>query len=310
MMRNQKFKNNVMLVLTALIWGSAFVAQSVGMDYIGPFKFKYLTCFFCGVVLLACMLGMCRKKKTEQAGGQGNAVNKSGKTLWIGGLFCGLALAVASSLQQIGLVYTSAGKAGFITALYILIVPVLGLFLGRRAGGKTWAGVGLAVVGMYFLCMKEGFSIAYGDVLMIICAFVFSLHILIIDYFSPKVDGVKLSCIQFFICGILCAVPMFASEKPALGSILDAYLPLLYAGVLSCGVAYTLQIIAQKNTDPTVASLILSLESVFAALTGWLIIQETLSAKELFGCALVFAAIILAQLPEKNPVWKENHDNG
>ena len=253
---------------------------------------------------------MGRRKKTEGTEVQGDEANRIGKTLWIGGLLCGLALAAASSLQQIGLVYTSAGKAGFITALYILIVPVLGLFLGRRAGGKTWAGVGLAVVGMYFLCMKEGFSIAYGDVLMIICAFVFSLHILIIDYFSPKVDGVKLSCIQFFICGILCAVPMFVREKPAMGSILDAYLPLLYAGVLSCGVAYTLQIIAQKNTDPTVASLILSLESVFAALTGWLIIHETLSGKELFGCALVFAAIILAQLPEKNPVWKENHDNG
>ena len=310
MMRNPKFKNNVMLVLTALIWGSAFVAQSVGMDYIGPFTFNSLRCFLGGIVLLPVIGVMGRRKKTEGTEVQGDEANRIGKTLWIGGLLCGLALAAASSLQQIGLVYTSAGKAGFITALYILIVPVLGLFLGRRAGGKTWAGVGLAVVGMYFLCMKEGFSIAYGDVLMIICAFVFSLHILIIDYFSPKVDGVKLSCIQFFICGILCAVPMFVREKPAMGSILDAYLPLLYAGVLSCGVAYTLQIIAQKNTDPTVASLILSLESVFAALTGWLIIQETLSAKELFGCALVFAAIILAQLPEKNPVWKENHDNG
>lgn len=309
-MRNQKFRNNVMLVLTALIWGSAFVAQSVGMDYIGPFTFNSLRCFLGGIVLLPVIGVMGRRKKTEGTEVQGDEANRSGKMLWVGGLFCGLALALASSLQQIGLVYTSAGKAGFITALYILIVPVLGLFLGRRAGGKTWAGVGLAVVGMYFLCMKEGFSIAYGDVLMIICAFVFSLHILIIDYFSPKVDGVKLSCIQFFICGILCAVPMFACEKPALGSILDAYLPLLYAGVLSCGVAYTLQIIAQKNTDPTVASLILSLESVFAALTGWLIIHETLSGKELFGCALVFAAIILAQLPEKDPVWKGNHDNG
>ena len=310
MMRNPKFKNNVMLVLTALIWGSAFVAQSVGMDYIGPFTFNSLRCFLGGIVLLPVIGVMGRRKKTEGTEVQGDEENRSGKMLWVGGLFCGLALALASSLQQIGLVYTSAGKAGFITALYILIVPVLGLFPGRRAGGKTWAGVGLAVVGMYFLCMKEGFSIAYGDVLMIICAFVFSLHILIIDYFSPKVDGVKLSCIQFFICGILCAVPMFVREKPAMGSILDAYLPLLYAGVLSCGVAYTLQIIAQKNTDPTVASLILSLESVFAALTGWLIIHETLSGKELFGCALVFAAIILAQLPEKNPVWKENHDNG
>lgn len=307
---NQKFKNNIMLVLTALIWGSAFVAQSVGMDYIGPFTFNSLRCFLGGIVLLPVIWVMGRKKKPAETEVQRTEAEKSSKTLWAGGLFCGLALAVASSLQQIGLVYTSAGKAGFITALYILIVPVLRLFLGRKAGGKTWFGVGLAVVGMYFLCMKEGFSISYGDVLMIICAFVFSLHILIIDYYSPKVDGVKLSCIQFFICGILCAVPMFVSEKPALGSILDAYLPLLYAGVLSCGVAYTLQIIAQKNTDPTVASLILSLESVFAALTGWLIIHETLSAKELFGCALVFAAIILAQLPEKVPVWSEHPDNG
>ena len=190
-MRNPKFKNNVMLVLTALIWGSAFVAQSVGMDYIGPFTFNSLRCFLGGIVLLPVIGVMGRRKKTEGTEVQGDEANRSGKTLWIGGLLCGLALAAASSLQQIGLVYTSAGKAGFITALYILIVPVLGLFLGRRAGGKTWAGVGLAVVGMYFLCMKEGFSIAYGDVLMIICAFVFSLHILIIDYFSPKVDGVK-----------------------------------------------------------------------------------------------------------------------
>ena len=309
-MVNQKFKNNVMLVLTALIWGSAFVAQSVGMDYIGPFTFNSLRCLLGGIVLLPVIWVMGRKKKTAETEEQRAEAKKSSKTLWIGGLFCGLALAVASSLQQIGLVYTSAGKAGFITALYILIVPVLGLFLGRKAGGKIWFSVGLAVVGMYFLCIKEGFSISYGDVLMIICAFVFSLHILIIDYYSPKADGVKLSCIQFFICGILCAVPMFVSEKPDLGSILDAYLPLLYAGVLSCGVAYTLQIIAQKNTDPTVASLILSMESVFAALTGWLIIHETLSAKELFGCALVFAAIILAQLPEKAPAWNEHPDNG
>ena len=247
-MRNPKFKNNVMLVLTALIWGSAFVAQSVGMDYIGPFTFNSLRCFLGGIVLLPVIGVMGRRKKTEGTEVQGDEANRSGKTLWIGGLLCGLALAAASSLQQIGLVYTSAGKAGFITALYILIVPVLGLFLGRRAGGKTWAGVGLAVVGMYFLCMKEGFSIAYGDVLMIICAFVFSLHILIIDYFSPKVDGVKLSCIQFFICGILCAVPMFVREKPAMGSILDAYLPLLYAGVLSLSLIHILHRSWQTET--------------------------------------------------------------
>lgn len=292
---NQKFKNNTMLVLTALIWGSAFVAQSVGMDYVGPFTFNSLRCLMGGIVLLPVIWVMDKKK--QKSNEQGKEENK--KILWIGGISCGVALAAASSLQQIGLVYTTAGKAGFITALYILIVPVLGLFLGKKVGAKTWMGVALAVVGMYFLCIKEGFYISYGDFLIIVCAIIFSVHILIIDYFSPKVDGVKMSCIQFFVSGILCAFPMIISEKPMLDAVLSAYLPLLYAGVLSCGVAYTLQIIAQKNTDPTVASLILSLESVFAALAGWVIIQEKLSPKELFGCALVFLAILLAQLPQK-----------
>lgn len=300
---NPKFKNDALLVLTALIWGSAFVAQSVGMDYLGPFTFNSLRCLLGGLVLLPVIWFMGRKGTGGQKkmASQENPQNKKTdqKTLWIGGICCGIALAAASSLQQIGLVYTSAGKAGFITALYILIVPVLGLFLGKKVGVKTWMGVGLAILGMYFLCIKEGFFISYGDFLVMICAFIFSLHILIIDYFSPKVDGVKLSCIQFWIAGILCALPMILNEKPTLDAVAAAWLPLLYAGVLSCGVAYTLQIIAQKNTDPTVASLILSLESVFAALTGWLVINETLSPKELFGCVLVFTAIILAQLPQK-----------
>ena len=296
---NAKLKNDGMLVLTALIWGSAFVAQSVGMDYIGPFTFNSLRCLLGGLVLLPVIWFMGRKKASGDTQNNVKEEQKNKKTLVIGGICCGIALAAASSLQQIGLVYTSAGKAGFITALYILIVPLLGLFLGKKVGIKTWAGVGLAVIGMYFLCIKEGFFISYGDFLVVFCAFIFSLHILIIDYFSPKVDGVKLSCIQFWIAGVLCAVPMVLSEKPALDAVAAAYAPLLYAGVLSCGAAYTLQIIAQKNTDPTVASLILSLESVFAALTGWIVIHETLSPKELFGCLLVFAAIILAQLPEK-----------
>lgn len=302
-----------MLVLTALIWGSAFVAQSVGMDYIGPFTFNSIRCLMGGLVLLPVIWFMGRNR-----GKEGTAVREKAdqqvkkeekKTLLIGGICCGTALAVASSLQQIGLVYTSAGKAGFITALYILIVPILGLFLGKKVGIKVWAGVGLALIGMYFLCIKEGFSISYGDLLVVICAVIFSGHILIIDYFSPKVDGVKLSCIQFWVAGILCAVPMIISEKPSLDAIAAAYAPLLYAGVLSCGVAYTLQIVAQKNTDPTVASLILSLESVFAALTGWLVIHETLSPKELFGCLLVFAAIILAQLPEKQASLNHQSDS-
>lgn len=305
---NSKLKNDALLVLTALIWGSAFVAQSVGMDYMGPFTFNSLRCLLGGLVLLPVIWIMGRKdpkgpayRPDSRSIEEGQKKRGDKKILLTGGLCCGIALAAASSLQQIGLVYTSAGKAGFITALYILIVPVLGLFLGKKVGLKTWIGVGLAIIGMYFLCIKEGFFISYGDFLVMICAFIFSLHILIIDYFSPKVDGVKLSCIQFWVAGILCAVPMIISEKPTFEAVAAAWLPLLYAGILSCGVAYTLQIIAQKNTDPTVASLILSMESVFAALAGWILINETLSPKEIFGCVLVFTAIILAQLPQKRP---------
>lgn len=295
-MMNQRARSNVMLVLTALIWGSAFVAQSVGMDYLGPFTFNGIRSLLGGLVLLPVIWFMGKRKAKVQ---EPIEKKEDKKTLLIGGVCCGIALTAGSSLQQIGLMYTSAGKAGFITALYILIVPVMGLLLGKKAGGKTWLGVGLAVIGMYFLCMKEGFSISKGDFMVLLCAVAFSIHILVIDYFSPKVDGVKLSCIQFFVCGVICIVPALLTEQPVLLQILEAKVPLLYAGVMSCGVAYTMQVVAQKNTDPTVASLILSLESVFAALTGWLLIGEKLTPKELFGCVLVFAAIIMAQLPER-----------
>ena len=198
--------NNLLLALTALIWGSAFVAQSVGMDYIGPFTFNSIRSFMGGIVLLPVIFIMKRQRRKN---GQGEPSSGDRKTLIIGGICCGIALAAASSLQQIGIVYTSAGKAGFITALYILIVPIMGLFLGRRAGLKVWIGVALAVAGMYFLCITNGFSISKGDFLVFLCAIVFSVHILVIDHFAPKVDGVALSCIQFFVCGILCAVSMF-----------------------------------------------------------------------------------------------------
>lgn len=300
----QKIKNNSMLMLTALIWGSAFVAQSVGMDYIGPFTFNSIRCLMGALVLLPVIWGLGRKSRPKSAGVQDSHTQtgkEDKKTLWIGGILCGIALAAGSSFQQVGLLYSSAGKAGFITALYILIVPILGIFFGKKVGIKIWAGVGIATVGIYFLCMKEGFHIVFGDLLMMTGALLFALHILIIDYFAPRADGVKLSCIQFFVSGILCGVPMLIWEKPTTGAILAAHLPLLYAGVLSCGVAYTLQVIAQKDADPTVASLILSLESVFAALASWAIMNETRTQKELFGCVLVFIAIILAQLPEKTP---------
>ena len=285
--------NNLLLALTAFIWGSAFVAQSVGMDHVGPFTFNSIRSFMGGIVLLPVILILRRQS------GRTNKNEKNGLLLWSGGICCGIALAAASSLQQIGLIYTSAGKAGFITAMYILIVPVMGIFIGKKAGMKTWIGVALAAAGMYFLCITDGFHIARGDFFVFLCAVIFSVHILLIDYFSPKTDGVALSCIQFFVCGILCAVPMLISERPKIAEIAGAWMPLAYAGVLSCGVGYTLQIVAQKNTDPTVASLILSLESVFSVLTGWVILGEKLSGRELFGCVLVFIAVILAQLPKK-----------
>ena len=298
----RKSTNNFLLALTAFIWGSAFVAQSVGMDYLGPFTFNSIRCLMGGIVLIPVLLLFKRngrKKSQEQVAEVAGAGIGSRKDLIVGGICCGLALAAGSSLQQIGLVYTTAGKAGFITALYIVIVPVMGILLGKRVGLKVWIGVALAATGMYFLCITEGFSIAKGDFFVFLCAAAFSVHILVIDSFAPKVDGVALSCIQFFVCGILCAVPMLVSEQPQISQIMEAWVPLAYAGVLSCGVAYTLQVVAQKNTDPAVASLILSLESVFSVLAGWVILGERLSGRELFGCALVFTAVILAQFPEK-----------
>lgn len=291
--------NSLLLALTAFIWGSAFAAQSIGMDYLGPFTFNSIRSIMGGIVLLPVIFILHHKNEGKGPVRKGKKeVRRNRKTLFIGGICCGMALAVASSLQQYGLVYTTAGKAGFITALYILIVPLIRLFFGKRAGIKIWVGVGLAVIGMYFLCIKQGLEIQRGDSLVLLCAVVFSLHILLIDYFAPKADGVSLSCIQFFVSGILCAVPMFIYEKPQISEVLSAWMPLIYAGVFSCGVAYTLQIVAQKNTDPAVASLILSLESVFSAIAGWIILGERMSGRELFGCVLVFAAVILAQLPE------------
>ena len=208
-------------------------------------------------------------------------------------------LGAVQHFQQIGIQYTTVGKAGFITACYIVIVPVIGLFLGKKCTKFIWAAVAMALIGLYLLCITDGFSIGKGDLLVLVCAFLFSLHILVIDYFSPKVDGVKLSCIQFLTCGILSGIPALLLEHPELSSILAAWQPILYAGVMSCGVAYTLQIIGQKNMNPTVASLILSLESCISVLAGWIILRQQLSTKEILGCVIMFAAIILAQLPQK-----------
>ena len=289
-----KLKNAVILALTAFIWGTAFVAQSVGMDHLGPFTFNGVRNFIGGFSLLPCIMLL---QKLEGNNKERTAGTK--KDLVIGGIACGLCLFAASSLQQIGLQYTTTGKAGFITAFYIVLVPVLGIFLKKKTGWKVWTAVIIAVIGLYFLCITEKLSIGRGDVLIFICALIFAVHIIIIDYFSPRVDGVKMSCIQFFVCGMASLIPMFVLEAPTIDGIMASMGALLYAGVLSSGVAYTLQIIGQKKVNPAIASLILSLESCFAVLAGWIVLGQRLTVRESIGCILMFTAIILAQLPEK-----------
>lgn len=289
-------KNAFMLILTAFIWGTAFVAQSVGMDYLGPFTFNGVRSFIGGAALLPCIFLL---ERFNEKNSSAVPVKGSRKDLIAGGTLCGLLLFAASSLQQLGIQYTTAGKAGFITAFYIVIVPVLGIFLRKKTGIKVWTAVLIALTGLYFLCITETFTIGKGDVLLFFGALIFSVHILVIDYYSPRVEGVKMACIQFFVCGAASLVPMFALETPKAADMAEGWLPLLYAGVLSCGVAYTLQIIGQKNVNPAIASLILSLESCFSVLAGWIILGETLSVRESVGCVLMFAAIVLAQLPDK-----------
>lgn len=289
-------KNSLLLLLTATIWGVAFVAQSVGMDYVGGFTFNMARSLIGSAVLLPVIwfMGRNSSKKAEEIQGSG-----SRKDLLLGGLACGILLCLASNFQQFGIKYTTVGKAGFITACYIVLVPILGLFLKKKCSPFIWLAVAMSVAGLYLLCITDDFSIGKGDILVLICAVLFSFHILVIDYYSPKVDGVKLSCIQFLVCGILSGIPALIFEKPEMSAVLTAWQPILYAGVMSCGVAYTLQIIGQKNMNPTVASLILSLESCISVLAGWVILGQQLSAREIAGCVIMFAAIILAQLPQK-----------
>lgn len=302
-MEKTKWKNTVLLLLTAVIWGFAFVAQSVGMDYVGCFTFNCVRNLIGGLVLLPCIYLLGRIEKKETAQGDAAARGQAGKgydrkTLLTGGVCCGVLLCVASNLQQLGIQSTSVGKAGFLTALYIVIVPILGMLFGKKCGLQVWIGVVVALAGFYLLSVKEGFRLEAADMYLLGGALLFSVHILTIDHFSPKVDGVKMSCIQFFVCGILSGIVMLFTEQPTFGAIFAARLPILYAGVLSCGVAYTLQIVGQRNFNPTIASLLLSLESVFSVLAGWFVLQQKLSARELFGCFLIFCAVILAQLPD------------
>lgn len=309
-----------MLVLTAMVWGGSFVAQKSGMELIGPFAFNGIRTIIGGIVLIPLIMVLDRMKSKKQASAPAvkadaadsalsEADKKNDQKLLItGSICCGLALLVAGMLQQIGMMYTTAGKAGFITALYVVLVPIFGRILGKKIRPLIWLCVMASAFGLYLLCMPAsgGFGhINKGDLIVLACALCFAVHILLIDYFSPKVDGVRLSCIQFFIAGILCMILMFPLDPvlgydiPSLSQLLDAWIPIVYAGALSCGAGYTMQIVAQADTDPAVASMILCLESVFAVIAGMLILGESLSLREAAGCIIMFAAILAAQLPAR-----------
>lgn len=305
----KKVSGELMLTLTALIFGVSFVAQRAGMAYIGPFTFNGIRSLIGALVLVPVILIMDRQRKASGAAvGVGSVTSaataeaqaqaaSSRKNLLMGGFWCGVVVFISSSLQQAGMIYTTAGKAGFITALYIVIVPILGLFLKKKVRPVLWFSVILATAGLYLLSVKEGFSIGWGDLLILLSAVGLSVHIILIDHFSPKTDPVKLSSLQFLVCGVISLPFMFGFETVSWVGIMESRIPILYAGVMSCGVAYTLQVIAQKRTEPTMTSLILSMESVIAVIAGILILGESISVRETIGSIIMFSGILLAQLP-------------
>ncbi len=300
-MYKQKLKGNLMLLLAALVWGMSFITQSKGVEVVPPIAFNGIRCILGGLVLLP-LCFFLDKKKGEQA------QRFFDPDLLKGGIICGLFLCLATTLQTVGMGFgTSPGKAGFITALYMVLIPVIGLFTGKKPRPIIFLSVLVAVGGLYLMCLKPGeLTLQLGDLFVLGCAFAFSGHILAIDYYSPKVDGVKLSCLQFLVAGVINLLMMLFTEIPTLSAIGEAWVSIAYMGVMSCGVAYTLQIVGQKYTDPTSASILMSLESVFATLftvlfvaLGMNLTGGALSAREIGGCVLMFVAILLVQLPEK-----------
>ena len=288
---NKKLQSSILLVLATVIWGSAFAAQSAGMDYIQPFTFQAIRCFLAVPALLPVIFLFDGKNRTQFLRKWGDA------RLWIAGGACGAALFAAVNLQQVGLLYTSAGKGGFLTAMYIILVPFLGLFLKRKPSIMAFIGVIVAVIGMYLLSCVGVSQINIGDIFMLLCAFAFAVQITIVDYFASRVDNLRLNCIQCLVCALLSGIFMFTAESPQIDGILNCWFPLCYTGILSMGVAYSLQIVGQKHMEPTAASIFMSLESVFAVLSGWLFLGERMTLWESLGCMLVFLAVILSQLP-------------
>ncbi len=292
--------SNILLLITAIIWGTAFVAQKAG-TVLEPFTYNGIRTVIAGISLLPVIKFMSGRKSPEELERESSPEGK--RSLMVGGVLCGIILGIASNLQQFGMdMGTDAGKAGFITALYIVLVPLIGTFVGKRIRPMVWICVLIGAAGFYLLTMAGSgnrMSLDKSDLVLLIGAVMFACHILVIDCYSPKADGVKLSCIQFFVAGGLTLILMFIFESPDITAILDCWLPILYAGILSAGVGYTLQIVAQKNAEPSEASLIMSLESVFAVIAGAILLHERMTTMELLGCIVIFVAVILAQLPDK-----------
>lgn len=287
-MKKGFFKADGLLLITAIIWGFAFVAQRMGMEHMGPFTFNGVRFALGGLSLIPLLLfGRAAERRVRV---------KPDAFLIKGGILAGVALFAGASLQQVGVVYTTAGKAGFITGLYVVIVPFLGLFLRKKTGIGIWIGALMAVVGMYFLSVTGGFQIGLGDLLVFASAFFWAGHVLTIDYLAARADSLKIAFIQFMVCSILSFIVAFAAEDVQVQGIIDGAIPVLYGGIMSVGVAYTLQIVAQKNAHPAHAAIILSLESVFAVLGGWLVLSEGLTLRGLLGCALMLAGMVLAQV--------------
>ena len=285
---SKKLKGTLSLLLATAIWGSTFVAQSVGVEKIGPFTFLAIRCVLAVLTLLPVLL--IRSKGTFLK-------TIKDPVLWKVGILCGSALFVATALQQFGLIYTSAGKSGFITAMYIVLVPIFGLFLKQKPPKSIILSIVLAAIGLYFLSGTGLTAINIGDVLTLGCAAAFAIQILLLDRFAQDLDSVALNMVQALVCAVFSAVFMFFTETINTSDILACWLPLAYAGCLSMGVAYTLQIVGQKSLEPATASVLMSFESVFAAVSGWLILNESLPFMEIIGCALVFIAIIIPQIP-------------
>lgn len=291
-MRN-KIKGILSLLIATVIWGSTFVAQSVGMDHIGPFTFLSVRNFV-AVIFLMLVIALFEVKTIKDYWKKWND-----KTLWLSGFLCGTALFVAAGLQQIGMVYTDAGKAGFLTAMYIVLVPIIGVFLGKKLSFMAVISVAIAVVGLYLLSCVGVTEINNGDLLLIACALAFSFQITLIDRWVSKVDVLRLNCVQSLVVAVLSGVCMLLFEEPSLDNIMNCWLPIGYAAILSTGVAYSLQIVGQRHLETTSASLLMSLESVFAVISGWLILNERMTPAEYTGCALMFVAVILSQIPTK-----------